>query len=144
MAPAVGNDVWQMAPRYCFKDDKGETVITIPGQEVKRANGNIPIEVSAGKFELIVRPVSDEERLIDQGMNDRYWLAKDPLEAGAFHAARYMALLNVVVGWKGVVTETPQGPVDVPFSRDALRRLLAVESVGRAVADALTSDFNNG
>lgn len=112
--------------------------------KVESSNTTVPIKVGAGEFKLILRPVSDEERLMDQGMMDRYWTAKDPLEAGAFHAARYIALLNLIIGWEGVVCQTETGSVEVPFSREALKRLLAVKGVGPAVADALTEFSNNG
>lgn len=120
-------------------------MITIQAK-VDETNTTIPIKVGAGEFKLILRPVSDTERLMDQGMSDRFFLADDPLEAARFHAARYLALLNVVIDWEGVVTPGENGadPVPVPFGREAMRRLFAVDGVASAVADALVGYFKHG
>lgn len=111
------------------------------GPVVLRENMRVAIKAGEAEFGLSLRPVSDDERLFDQGLKDRYWLEDDPEMIGKIHIIRARALLKLVVGWDGVV-DPLNNPV--PFSREALGNLLAVKDVGSAVAVALMDHFIDG
>jgi len=115
------------------------------GPAVQKANVEITVKVGASEFVLILRPVTDEERLFDQGLQNRFWNSDDPEIIGACHVARAKSLLKLVVGWSGVVD--PSGN-PVQFSRDAFGILLtygdAAKMVGEALLDHFLSDGGAG
>ena len=106
------------------------------GPAVQKPNVRIEIKVGKGAFGLLLRPVSDDERLFERGLTDRFWHDDNPEMIGRIHVARSKSLLKLIVGWDGVVD--PEGKA-VPFTPDALSSLLSV--AGSAVAEVLVDHF---
>jgi len=108
------------------------------GPAVQKPNVEVPIKIGDAEFVLILRPVTDDERLFDSGLRDRFWNSDDPQIIGDCHVARAKMLLKLVVGWNGIV-----GPDKTPiaFSRDAFGILLSHDGVGGPVANALLDHF---
>lgn len=111
--------------------------------------GRINIKCAAGEFVLILRPISEEDRLHDDGLANRYWTETDPTKAARLHVARELFFYGLIVGWEGVVAKPkavdgqPTGEPDpVPFSREALMSLLSVRGVRNAIKDPIADYFN--
>lgn len=111
------------------------------GPIVPKEASRVPIKVVDAEFTLILRPVTEDERLTDQGLRDRFWNSDDPATIGRMHKARSLALLKLVDGWEGV--EGIDGK-PLKFSEENLRLLLAVPGVSTVVAVELIDHFNGG
>lgn len=117
----------------------------ILGPAVQKSNVEVPIRSGDSEFVLILRPVTDDERLFDQGLRDRFWNSDDPEIIGGCHVARAKMLLKLVVGWSGIVD--PAGK-PVAFTREAFGILLthadAAKLIGEALLDHFLSDGGAG
>jgi len=111
------------------------------GPAVQNSNVEVPIKVGDSEFVLILRPVTDDERLFDQGLRDRFWNDRDPEIIGACHIARAKMLLKLVAGWSGIVD--PKGN-PIHFTKEAFGILLSQDGVGPAVASVLLDHFISG
>jgi len=115
------------------------------GPAVQKSNVEVPIRSGDSEFVLILRPVTDDERLFDQGLRDRFWNSDDPEIIGGCHVARAKMLLKLVVGWSGIVD--PAGN-PVAFTREAFGILLthadAAKLIGEALLDHFLSDGGAG
>lgn len=111
------------------------------GPAVQKSNVEVPIKVGESEFVLILRPVTDDERMFDSGLRDRFWNDRDPEIIGACHIARAKMLLKLVAGWSGIVD--PQGN-PIHFTKEAFGILLSQDGVGPAVASVLLDHFISG
>lgn len=108
------------------------------GPAVQKSNVEVSIRSGGAEFGLILRPVTDDERLFDQGLRDRFWNSDDPEIIGGCHVARAKMLLKLVVGWSGIVD--PAGN-PIAFSRDAFGTLLTYADAAKAIGEALLDHF---
>lgn len=114
------------------------------GGEVISKSRRVPVEVGGGGFTLLLKAVSEEDRLADSGLATRFWKAEDPAEIKQWMVARTKLRISASVeGWEGVTAPTGANgeEVAVPYSEDALARLLRVPGVSKVVIPVIDDHF---
>lgn len=107
--------------------------------EVIEQNREVEIKLGDKALTLILRPVSDDERMRDSALHHKFIFEDDPDKAVAFFVARNDLKKSLVIGWKGI--ETPDGKL-VPFTEKNFQRLLKSKAVRSLVVDAVDDHFN--
>lgn len=113
--------------------------ITLGGESLVPTGGRLDIKVGEFGFVLIMRPVSDEERLADTALFNKYWNETDPDLAVRWYAALDNLRKAAIVGWEGV--NDPSGN-PVKYSPEALAVLLKVPGARKAITTAVRDYFD--
>jgi hypothetical protein len=111
--------------------------------EIQSLSKRVPVKVGDGGFTLLLKPVSEDDRLADNGIATRFWEAEGPEEVRQWMVARRRLRIEAVIGgWEGVTAPNVAGDeVPVPYSSDALARLLRVPGVAQVVIPIVEDHF---
>lgn len=100
------------------------------------------VEIKLGEMSLtiLMRPVTDDERIKDTALHLKFSIEDDPEKSAAFFAARDALKKSVVIGWEGIQTPDKK---PIPFTAKNFQRLLKSREVRSLVVDAVNDHFNN-
>ncbi len=112
--------------------------ITLGGQCLQ-AGGRLDIKVGEFGFVLIMKPISDDERIADRALFSRYWNETDPILVARWFAALDELRKSTIEGWEGV--NDPAGN-PVKYSLETLAILLRIPGARTAVTEAVRDYFD--